>query len=242
MSCKVRLRGMTRRAVIFAEEEKLLFPRWANYLVPAVIVLVLGAGVLVPAVLVLGFHPDTTDVGYQPQQPVPFSHAQHAGTLKMDCRYCHSTVDRAAFAAIPPTQTCMNCHASIKADSPLLQPVRESYTTGTAISWIRVHNLPDYVYFNHAAHLAKGVGCVSCHGPIDQMPVVRQAQSLSMAWCLDCHRAPEKYLRPRDQVTNMKWDPVAVTGKTQAQLGLELKLLYQVEGMDSLTSCSTCHR
>lgn len=219
-----------------------MFPRWANYLVPAVIVLVLGAGVFVPTMLVLGFHPDNTDVGYRPEQPVPFSHALHAGTMKMDCRYCHSTVDRAAQAAIPPTQTCMNCHAAIKADSPLLQGVRDSYAKGTPISWKKVHDLPDYAYFSHAVHVHKGVGCVTCHGRIDKMEVVHQARSLSMAWCLDCHRAPEKYLRPRDQVTNMSWDPQTATGKPQAELGLELKRLHQIPGIDSMTSCSTCHR
>lgn len=204
--------------------------------------LVLGAAVCVPGVLVLGFHPDTTDVGYAPIQPVPFSHALHAGTLKMDCRYCHNTVERTAQAAIPPTQTCMNCHASIKADSPRLEVVRASYAKGTPVSWKKVHDLPDYVYFNHSVHVAKGVGCVSCHDRVDQMEVVRQTRSLSMAWCLECHRAPENHLRPRDQVTNMNWDPLAATGKSQAELGLELKRLHQVQGMDYMTSCSTCHR
>lgn len=206
------------------------------------IVLVLGGSILTPTILVLGFHPDTTDVGYAPKQPVPFSHALHAGKLGMDCRYCHSTVERAAQAAIPPTQTCMNCHAAIKSDSPLLEPVRESYAKGTALAWKKVHDLPDYAYFNHAAHVNKGVGCATCHGRIDQMEVVWQTQPLSMAWCLNCHRAPEKHLRPRDQVTNMNWDPVQATGRTQADLGQELKRLHRVQNIEYMTGCSICHR
>lgn len=219
-----------------------VFPRWANYLMPTLLVLVLAAGILVPAMMVLGFHPDNTDVGYAPQQPVPFSHALHAGELQMDCRYCHNTVETTGHAAIPPTQTCMNCHATIKADSPNLEAVRRSYADGTPIHWVKVHDLPDYAYFNHAVHIAKGVGCVSCHGRIDQMEVVRQEKSLSMAWCLQCHRQPELHLRPRDQVTNMTWDPLQATGKTQQQLGEALKQLHGIQGPDYMTSCSTCHR
>lgn len=219
-----------------------VFPAWANYLLPAAIFLVIGGAVVVPTLVALGFSPTTTDVGYAPQQPVPFSHALHAGDLKMDCRYCHSTVETTGYAAIPPTQTCMNCHASIKADSPKLQAVRESFATGKPIRWKKVHDLPDYAYFNHAAHVNKGVGCASCHGQVDQMDVMHQTRPLSMAWCLDCHRAPEQHLRPRDQVTNMAWDPLAQTGKAQAELGAELREAHQVRGIDSLTSCSTCHR
>lgn len=219
-----------------------VFPRWANYLMPTVLVLVAGGAIITPLIVAYGAHPDTTDVGYAPVQPVAFSHAQHAGQLQIDCRYCHSTVQKAGFAALPPTQACMNCHASIKADSPLLQPVRDSYANGTAISWKKVHDLPDYAYFNHAAHVNKGVGCASCHGRIDKMDVVRQESNLSMAWCLECHRAPEKHLRPLDQITNMNWDPFAATGKTQIQLGQELKKQYGIQNTDAMTSCSTCHR
>lgn len=219
-----------------------VFPRWANYLMPTVLVLVLGGLVITPVIVAYGAHPDTTDVGYEPVQPVAFSHAQHAGQLQIDCRYCHSTVEKAAFAAIPPTQTCMNCHASIKADSPLIKPIRESYTNGTTVSWKKVHDLPDYAYFNHAAHVTKGVGCATCHGRIDKMPVVRQEKNLSMAWCLQCHRASENYLRPRDQVTNMSWDAKTNTGKSQRELGLELKKEYGIQGPEYMTSCSICHR
>ncbi len=142
-----------------------------------------------------------TDVGYAPEQPVPYSHALHAGQLGIDCRYCHNTVETAAHAAVPPTQTCMNCHAAIRKESEKLIPVRASYATGMPIPWVRVHDLPDYVYFNHSAHVRRGVGCVSCHGRVDTMEVVYQAEPLSMGWCLDCHRNPERHLRPVEFVT-----------------------------------------
>ena len=176
-----------------------------------------------------------------PLQPVPFSHALHAGELGMDCLYCHTTVDKAAFAAIPPTQTCMNCHTAIKPDSPRLAAVRESYATGQPIPWKKVHDLPDYAYFDHAIHVNKGVGCVSCHGRVDKMEVVYQSKPLTMAWCLECHRAPEQHLRPREEVTNMAWMP-QVIGKTQYELGSELKQKYNVHDAAYMTSCYTCHR
>lgn len=209
---------------------------------PVMLVLVVGGSTITPLIVVLGAHPDTTAVGYQPPQPVAYSHALHAGKLQIDCRYCHSTVEKTGFAALPPTQTCMNCHATIKADSPLLQPVRDSFTKGTAIPWKKVHDLPDYVYFNHAVHVNQGIGCISCHGRIDQMDVVRQEKSLSMAWCLECHRAPEMHLRPREQVTNMAWAPNPATGTRQGQLGLELKKQYGIANAEYMTSCSICHR
>ncbi|MCC7205239.1 MAG: cytochrome c3 family protein [Phycisphaeraceae bacterium] len=222
--------------------DKFVFPTWANYLLPALILAGLGAATYVPTLAVLSLSPGTKDVGYAPTQPVPFSHAMHAGQLGMDCRYCHNTVEKAGFAAIPPTQTCMNCHAHIRTTSERLAPVRDSYATGKSIDWVKVHDLADYVYFNHSAHLAKGVGCVSCHGRIDKMDVVHNDQPLTMGWCLECHRAPEKHLRPRDQITNMTWDPLAETGKTQLQLGLELKKQYNIHDSAYMTSCSTCHR
>ncbi|MEM7157782.1 MAG: cytochrome c3 family protein [Myxococcota bacterium] len=153
------------------------------------------------------FSPSYTDVGYRPEQPVPYSHKLHAGDMGMDCRYCHNTVERSAHASIPPTATCMNCHEQVKTESLRLRKVRESYKTGEPIPWVRVHQLPDFAYFNHSAHLAAGVGCASCHGRVDKMVVVEMKQPLSMGWCLDCHRDPEPNLRPLDQVTNMNWDP-----------------------------------
>lgn len=205
------------------------------------IVLGIGGLTYTPVLLGLAFDPNTTDVGYAPEQPVPFSHALHAGQLGMDCRYCHSTVEKAAFAAIPPTATCMNCHTTIHATSPRLAPVRESYNTGKPVDWVKIHDIPDFATFNHSIHVNKGIGCVTCHGRIDKMEVVKQVNSLSMSWCLDCHRAPEKNLRPRDQVTNMTWDPVKDAGKTQLELGLELKQEYKIRNIAYMTSCSTCH-
>ena len=171
------------------------------------------------------------------EQPVPFSHEHHAGGLGIDCRYCHTSVETSSFAGIPPTQICMNCHSQIWVGSELLAPVRESYRTGTPIVWNRVHNLAEFCNFNHAIHVQKGVGCVSCHGRVDRMPLTWQVNTLHMEWCLDCHRQPEKHLRPREQVFSMTWDP-AVEGKDQATLGRELIEKYNVR---SYTSCSTCH-
>jgi len=151
------------------------------------------------------FSPEYTDVGYAPKQPVPYSHQLHVGELGLDCRYCHASVERSAVAVIPPTQTCMNCHHVVQRDSALLEPIRDSAATGNPMRWVRVHNLPDYAYFNHSVHIRAGVGCVSCHGQIDRMEVVQQAKSLSMSWCLDCHRNPAPNLRPVSEVTNMQW-------------------------------------
>jgi hypothetical protein len=168
-------------------------------------------------------------------QPVQFSHAHHVGGMGVDCRYCHTTVETAAFANIPPTKTCMNCHAQIWATSPFLEPVRSSFRTGESIQWNRVHNLPDFVYFNHSIHLKKGMGCETCHGRIDQMAGIYQASSLQMEWCLDCHRHPEKYVRPRAAVYAMGYQPA----ESQSVLGPKLVEEY---GIQRLTNCSVCHR
>jgi hypothetical protein len=227
------------------ENPLFVFPRWANYALPVIVITVLGAGLYIPTVVGFGGSPKTTDVGYQPVQPVGYSHALHVGELGMDCRYCHTTVENAGFAALPATQTCMNCHANIqKVDvatnkpSARLTPVYDSWTTGKPINWVEVHDLPDYAYFNHSIHVAKGVGCVTCHGRVDQMDEVHQARTLSMSWCLDCHRTPEKYLRPKDQVTNMSYTPKG----DQIQLGLQLKEQYGIRDKMYMTACSTCHR
>ncbi len=180
-----------------------------------------------------------TDVEIAKQQPVPFSHAHHVGGLGIDCRFCHTSVEEAASAGIPPTKTCMSCHSQIWTNSDLLEPVRDSYRTDESIEWVRVHDLPGFVYFNHSVHIAKGVGCESCHGRVDKMPLMWKQETLNMEWCLACHREPEKYLRPRSRVFEMGWDPKATLGKSQEELGAELKAEYQVK---SLTNCSTCHR
>lgn len=222
--------------------ERFQFPRWANYMFPALLIIAIGIFTYIPLIGTLAISPDTRSVGYQPQQPVPFSHAVHAGKLQMDCRYCHSSVENAAFAAVPPTQVCLNCHAAIKSDSPKLELVRKSFEQAEPISWIKVHSVPDFVYFNHSAHINQGVACESCHGRIDQMEEVYQEKSLSMAWCLECHRAPENHLRPRQFITAMGWDSQATVGKTQSELGLELVSAHHIQSMQFMTSCSTCHR
>src|SRR6185312_10769703 len=149
--------------------------------------------------------PYVTYAGVVRPQPVPFSHEHHVAALGLDCRYCHTSVEKSAFAGISPTKTCMNCHSQIWTNAAILEPVRASFRNDTPLTWTRVNDLPDFVYFNHQIHVRQGVGCATCHGPIDKMPLVYQAKPLLMEWCLDCHRAPEKYIRPRDQVFNMAW-------------------------------------
>ncbi len=221
---------------------KYLFPRWANYLVPIGVVSAIAVLTYIPVVLWLGLSPRTLDVGYQPEQPIPFSHKIHAGDLQIDCRYCHSTVEQAAFAAIPATVVCMNCHASVRTESESLAKMRSSYTDGTPINWIKVHDLPDFVYFNHSAHVNHGVACVTCHGRVDQMDRVYQSEPISMGWCLNCHRDPEPFLRPREQITNMDWDSLTATGKTPEELGTELMSMYDIQSKETMTSCTICHR
>jgi hypothetical protein len=182
--------------------------------------------------------PYTTQQNMARDQPVQFSHAHHVGAIGIDCRYCHTSVEKAAFAGIPPTKTCMNCHSHIWAQSPYLEPVRASFRNDTSLEWNRVNDLPDFVYFDHSIHVNKGVGCETCHGRVDQMPLMYQAATLQMRWCLDCHRNPEKYLRPKDQVFTMGWRPPV----EQAVLGERLKREYHIRGRAVLESCSTCHR
>ena len=179
----------------------------------------------------------TTGQGVTVEQPIPFSHDHHVSGLGIDCRYCHTAVETSSSAGIPPTATCYNCHRLIWNDAPMLAPVRESYRTGLPLTWNKVHDLPDFVYFDHSIHVAKGVGCVSCHGRIDKMKLVYQASSLQMSWCLDCHRNPEPNLRPRSEVFNMTWE-----SKDQKALGAALKEEYGLRSTFALTNCSTCHR
>jgi hypothetical protein len=245
---------------------KFVFPKTANLLLPLIILLVVFGGIYVQAVVPLGMSPETTDVGYQPVQPIPYSHALHVGQLGLDCRYCHNTVDQAGFAAIPPVQTCMNCHTNIRKDSPKLAPLHQAWDSGQPVKWVTVHDLPDFSYFNHSAHVNKGVSCVECHGRIDHMGEegVHQAKNLSMSWCLSCHRNPENVLRPRDQVTNLGWkvedlslsqpgtESFQVFKDLQAQyntdqitqpmLGKYLLTKYGIRDHQYMTSCSTCHR
>jgi hypothetical protein len=195
--------------------------------------------------------PYVTYAGVARPQPAPFSHQHHVGGLGIDCRYCHTSVEVSSFAGIPPTRTCMNCHAQIWTGAPMLEPVRESFSSGKSLIWNRVNDLPDFVYFNHSIHINKGVGCNTCHGPVDRMPLMYNYASLQMEWCLNCHRAPEKNLRPRDQVFNMRYEepssakPIMLDGKTytdQISLGRDLVTKYKLRTVADITSCSTCHR
>jgi hypothetical protein len=172
------------------------------------------------------------------EQPIQFSHAHHVGGEGIDCRYCHTSVEESSFANIPPTKTCMNCHSQIWTNAPILEPVRASFRDNKPLHWTRVHDLPDFVYFNHSIHVAKGVGCATCHGRVDQMPLMYQKASLQMSWCVDCHRHPDQYVRPKDQVYNMAWERPA----DDPGLGARLVKEYKIASVDQLTSCSTCHR
>ncbi len=182
--------------------------------------------------------PFFTNQGVEREQPVPFSHQHHVAGLGIDCRYCHTAVETSNFAGIPPTQTCMNCHAQIWTNADMLEPVRASFATGKPLVWSRVHRLPDFVHFNHSIHVAKGIGCATCHGRIDEMAAVTKVASLQMSWCLECHRNPAPNLRPRDQITSMTWQPPADPAEARA-LGAKLMKSYEI---NSRVSCTTCHR
>ena len=176
-----------------------------------------------------------TEVNTARPQPVPFSHKHHVGELGLDCRYCHSSVEVSSSAGMPATETCMTCHSQIWTNSSMLEPVRASYSSAKPISWTRVNAVPDFVYFNHSIHVAKGVGCTTCHGPVAEMNITWRGQTLYMRWCLECHNAPEKYLRPRSEVFNAFYQPPS----DQLALGRRLVKEYKVQ---NLTNCTTCHR
>ena len=182
--------------------------------------------------------PYATNVDVAIEQPVPFSHEHHVAGLGIDCRYCHSSVEVSRFADIPPTHTCMTCHVQIWADSPVLEPVRSSFETGESIQWVRVNDLADFVYFDHSIHVAKGVGCETCHGRVDRMPLTWKAHTLYMDWCLECHREPERFVRPRDRVFEMGWEPA----QDQLTLGRQLVDEYEIPPAERLDDCYVCHR
>ena len=216
-----------------------IFTRHANTIARASLVALALAGAVFGWLVVTVPRSDyITRRGAPRSQPVMFSHAHHVGGMGFDCRYCHTSVEESKFAGIPPTKTCMNCHAQLFSDAPILEPVRASFRDNTPLSWTRVSDLADFVYFDHSIHVAKGVGCATCHGPVDKMPLMYKDQSLQMEWCLECHRAPERFLRPRDQVFNMQYTPPA----DQLELGRRLVKEYGVAGPDALASCSVCHR
>ncbi len=215
-----------------------LFPRHSNIYSRLSILAVLAflgfLSVVVAMLYLSGYHTRQHEVV---TQPIQFSHAHHVGGMGLDCRYCHTSVEESAFANIPPTKTCMNCHSQIWTNAPILEPVRASFREDKPLQWTRVHDLPDFVYFNHSIHVKQGVGCVTCHGQVDKMPLVYQESTLMMNWCLDCHRNPAKYIRPRDQVFNMSYERPA-----DPAFGEQLVRDYKIGSKEQLTSCSTCHR
>ena len=216
-----------------------VFPRWSNAVSRVTLL-----GTLAGAPLVLWFSlmyvrsSYGTAAGVVREQQVPFSHEHHVGVLEIDCRYCHQSVETSSFAGMPATKTCMNCHSQIWVGSNMLAPVRESYQQDEPLHWHRVYNLPGFVYFDHSIHIHQGVGCTSCHGPIDRMPLTYQVPSLLMEWCLDCHRAPERHVRPRELVSDVHYTPPS----DQDALGLRLMQEYDIDSAHELTSCSVCHR
>ena len=212
-----------------------IFPQWTNRIPPLLVVGLLVKVVVIILIIWYYFSPRYTDAGYRPVQPVPYSHKLHAGDLGLDCRFCHTTVETSSVSMVPPTQTCMNCHTLILPESEKLLPVRGSWATQQPIRWVRVHNLPDFAYFDHSAHMRAGVGCISCHGNVAEMEEVMQMEPLSMGWCLSCHRDPEPNLRPTSEVTNMQWEPSPNHEAFAARMMTEKNITPPVD-------CSGCHR
>ena len=213
-----------------------IFRPSANTLAKVSIVgVLLLAGGLIGVIMILGRSSYVTRAEEFIEQPLQFSHLHHVGDDGIDCRYCHTSVETSAFAGIPPTKTCMNCHSQIWSNSPILEPVRSSFREDRSLHWIRVHDLPDFVYFNHSIHIKKGMGCETCHGRVDEMPLMVQKASLQMDWCIECHRAPERYVRPRSEIFTMGYRPQV----PQSVIGPQLVKEY---GLQPDTSCSTCHR
>jgi hypothetical protein len=208
---------------------------WSRASISALLFLLLTAGW---AVLTIQRSDFVTAANQFIEQPVQFSHQHHVGGIGIDCRYCHTSVEVSRSAGIPPTRTCLNCHSQIWSASPYLEPVRASFREDRPLQWIRVHDLPDFVYFNHSIHVAKGVGCETCHGRVDRMPLMAQVSTLQMEWCLDCHRDPTRYLRPRSEITTMGYRPAVA----EAELGAKLMKEYDIAGVEHMTSCSVCHR
>jgi hypothetical protein len=236
-----------------------IFPKWTNEIPRIAAPLSVAGACLAVFVVWYWFSPKHTDVGYQPVQPVPYSHKLHAGDMGMDCRYCHFGAERSAHGSVPPTQVCMNCHTQVKTESAKLAPVRESWATGEPIPWKRIHKVADYAYFNHSAHIAikhkaVAVGCVTCHGRIDQMPVVHQVEPLSMSWCLDCHNNPAPNLRPIGEVTNMAWEAPAGWSEQATKIAKDLnppgnknaevwdEKTGERRGVKASAGCTGCHR
>jgi len=216
-----------------------VFPKsanaWSKASIIAIVFVLLGLGLVVLTIQRSDF---VTSANRFVEQPVQFSHQHHAGGIGIECRYCHTSVEVSPSAGIPPTKTCINCHSQIWNTSPYLEPVRASFRDDKPLNWTRVHDLPDFVYFNHSIHVRKGVGCETCHGRVDRMPLMLQKSSLQMEWCIDCHRDPAKYVRPRDQVTTMGYVPA----EAQSVIGPRLVSEYKIADKENLTNCSVCHR
>ncbi|HKB92500.1 MAG TPA: cytochrome c3 family protein [Opitutaceae bacterium] len=214
-----------------------IFPKSANALPLQIIIYLFVLGGIATAGVTYYSTNKYINVGYQPVQPVPFEHSLHAGQLGIDCRYCHSNVEKSGHSNVPSSQTCMNCHSIIKTDSPLLAPVRASYQSGDPVPWVQIHKAPDYVYFNHSVHVNRGVSCYECHGQVNEMTRVYQDQSQTMGWCLDCHRNPENRLRPPSEVFNLDWKHPAED--EQVKMGSKFVHDWKVKPPQS---CSGCHR
>lgn len=225
------------------DPRRFVFPPWANYVVPVLIIAVFGGAPYLFVLVGFGAAPSTLNANYQPEQPTPYSHKLHVTELGMDCRYCHTTVEEASFAAIPSTEICMNCHHAIRKDSPKLEAMRRSFKTGEPVEWTKVHDLGDYAYFDHSAHVNKGVSCIECHGRVDRMGEegVYQKAPLSMGWCLKCHRDPAPNLRPVDQVTNLMWG-LDKTEKQKRKIGRKQMDKLDIMGPQAMQDCSRCHR
>lgn len=219
-----------------------VFPKWTNKLPLRIIIGLSVLGVAVTMGVTYYFTPKYTRVGYQPVQPVAFSHSIHAGQLGLDCRYCHSQVEKSWFSNIPSASTCMNCHSQVLKDDPKLELVRDSFYNDKPIEWVQIHKLPDYVYFNHSVHVNRGVSCVECHGRVDQMDEVYHAKPFSMGFCLECHRNPEKHIRPLDKITDLKWkwnDDPKIAAQHQLDFGKAKVKEWDIKSSDH---CSACHR
>ncbi|MGA1205569.1 MAG: cytochrome c3 family protein [Opitutales bacterium] len=214
-----------------------LFPKWSNQLPVKILTAVVVLGATAVAGISYYFTPKYTRVGYEPKQPVSYNHYLHAEQLGIDCRYCHSHVEESGHANVPDAGTCMNCHSQVKKDSPLLEPIRSSHATGEPVEWVRIHKVPDYVYFNHAVHVNRGVSCVECHGEVNKMETVYHAKPLSMAFCLDCHRNPEDAIRPLDEVYNLNWTPE--NKAAHAEMAKDMVIDWNINPPQS---CSGCHR
>ena len=217
-----------------SNRQRYLFPQWANRVPKYILLGSLGFFGVIVFVFWYWFSPKHTDVGYSPKQPIAYSHRLHAGQLGIDCRYCHSNVDKSAHAGVPATEVCMNCHSQIKTNKPEVKKIFDSYTSGKPIKWVKVHSLADYAYFDHSRHVNSGVSCYDCHGRIDKMVEVHQVQPLSMSWCLECHRNPDKHIRPKEFITTLDW-----SAPNQEAIGKALRKMNHIKPRED---CSTCHR